>query len=126
MGIEAKDRALGHSNKLRKRRKQHRRLRKNGQWERKKKRRLWCCRSHVEKEGRGKESDQLSNAAEESNLRTQWSSVLVRLEDRLEVMTVDIDALWEVFCLKWHQQYGMLAAGDHRIKVWVCLKTDIT
>lgn len=41
------------------------------------------------------------------------------------MVTGHTDALWEVFCLE-GQQYGMLTTGDHRIKVSIYLKTDIT
>jgi len=73
-----------------------------------------------------KSSDRKSNAAKGSKSRTQRVRLLVRLEERLEMVTGHTDALWEVFCLNGDQQYGMLAAGDHRIKVSIYLKTDIT
>ena len=50
-------------------------------------------------------------------MRMQWVRVLVRLEERLEMVTGHTDAFWEMFYLKGDQQYGMLAAGNHRIKV---------
>ena len=45
----------------------------------------------------------------------------MRLEDRLEVMMVYIDILWEVFCHKGDQQYGMLTAGAKRSKMGLVL-----
>lgn len=89
-------------------------------WERmaseKEKRRLWFAEATWRKKVRGEKQWSEVQCCQGSKLRTQWVRVLVRLEERLEVVTGHTDALWEVFCLEGGQQHGMLAAGDHRIK----------
>ena len=67
---------------------------------RKEKGRVWFAEATWRKKVEEKNSDRKSNAARGSKLRTQWVRVLVKLEERLEMVTGHTDALWEVFCLK--------------------------